>query len=220
LQTQFKCPLCRAVIAAADVNVATDLALCRSCGRTSSFATVSAAAEISTDILSAPPRGIKVENDFRGGSVITYRKLSPALLFLIPFTAVWSGGSMWGIYGTQLKKGAFDLSQSLFGLPFLLGTVVLLSIIIFAILGKWQISMQQGEGSVFVGVGRLGWNRSFAYGRNTMVSMCATTTRVNQIPQKGIMVRTDGKDFVFGASLKEEAKQFIAASIMKAATEA
>jgi len=27
----------------------------------------------------------------------------------------WSGLSMWGIYGRQISKGEFDLSQSLFG---------------------------------------------------------------------------------------------------------
>ena len=38
METAFRCPMCHAVIPANDVNVATDLALCRACGRTSSFA--------------------------------------------------------------------------------------------------------------------------------------------------------------------------------------
>lgn len=43
---------------------------------------------------------------------------------------------MWGIYGTQIIKGKFELSQSLFGIPFLIGTIVLLSVIFFTLFSK------------------------------------------------------------------------------------
>lgn len=219
MQSEFRCPLCQSVIAADDVNVATDLALCRSCGRTSSFSAVSGSSEISLDSVNSPPRWIKAEKDFRGGMTIVYRRISPVLLFFIPFTAFWSGLSMWGIYGTQFRKGEFDLGQSLFGLPFLLGTIVLLIVITFLLFGRWKISLWNGTGSVFVGVGSLGWTRRFTYNRETLVSMRMTDVRVNEVPQKGILVRTNEKDFVFGTMLKEKVKQFIAASIMKAVTE-
>lgn len=219
-QAEFRCPFCRSVIAAGDVNVATDLALCRSCGRTSSFALVTGAVDLSPEIMDHPPRGIRVERDFRDGRVLVYRRLSPTLLFLIPFTAVWSGGSMYGIYGTQIRHGAFNLGESLFGLPFLAGTVVLLGVIGFLLAGKWRISLRNGAGTVFVGVGPLGWTRRFAYDRNTVVALSATSMKVNDVPQKGILVRTGERDFVFGAPLAEAAKRFIAAFIMKAASEA
>jgi hypothetical protein len=136
---------------------------------------------------------------------------------MVPFTALWSGGSICGIYGSQIINGKFDLEQSLFGIPFLLGTVALLGFIVYLTLSKWVVTLNRGEGTVFVGVGPLGWTRRFSYNRNTIVSMCLTTVKVNNQPQKGILVRTDDKDFVFGALLKEEAKQFIAATIMREA---
>ena len=219
MQSQYICPLCRSVIAADDVNVATDLALCRSCGRTSSFSMVSGASEISLDSLQKPPPSISIEEDFGGGRAIIYRKLSPALLFLIPFTALWSGFSMWGIYGSQFRKGEFDLGQSLFGLPFLLGTIVLLSTIMFLLFGRWVITLRKGTGTVFVGVGPVGWTRHFTYNRETLVSMRMTDVRVNEVSQKGILIRNGDTDFVFGTLLKDEAKQFIAAVIMKEAGE-
>jgi hypothetical protein len=159
---------------------------------------------------------VKMERDFSNGLVIVYRSLSPALFFLIPFTAFWSGFSMWGIYGTQFRKGEFNLGQSLFGLPFLIGTVILVSIIVFLLLGSWRITLGKNTGIVFVGVGSLGWTRHFTYARDTVVSMRLTNVRINDVTQKGILIRNGSKDFVFGTLLKDKAKQFIAAVIMKA----
>ncbi|MBN2302609.1 MAG: hypothetical protein JXN60_08845 [Lentisphaerae bacterium] len=215
MKREYRCPLCKAVIPPDDVNVATDLALCRTCGNTSSFSIVSGSSEISLDVLANPPRCVKIERDFSEATVITYRRLSPVLLFLIPFTTFWSGLSMWGIYGSQFRKGEFDLSQSLFGLPFLFGTVVLLSIITFLLVGKWLITLKKGMGNVFVGVGSLGWSRSFTYNRDTVISMRMTNVQVNNVSQKGILIRNASTDLIFGTMLKEEAKQFIAAAIMK-----
>lgn len=217
MKRDYRCPLCQSAISTDDVNVATDLALCRSCGNTSSFSVVSGSSEISLQALAKPPRCVKIERDFSGATVITYRKLSPVLLFLIPFTAFWSGLSMWGIYGSQFRKGEFDVSQSLFGLPFLLGSVVLLSVITFLLAGKWQITLKNRAGTVFVGVGRLGWTRKFAYSRDTLVAMRMTNVRVNEVSQKGILIRNQSTDLIFGTMLNEEAKQFIAAAIMKEA---
>jgi hypothetical protein len=215
--TDFRCPHCHASIPPADVNVATDLALCRACGRTTTFAIASGASEITLDCLATLPRGVRVEEGFFGETTITYRRLSPILLFLIPFTALWSGGSMIGIYGNQIKEGKFDLAQSLFGIPFAFGTIVLLTFIVYLIFGKWVVMLKSGEGTVFVGAGPLGWTRRFTYNRDTVVSLCMTSTQVNNQPQKGILVRTDGKDLIFGALLKEDVKCFIAAAIMREA---
>ena len=124
-QQEYKCPLCGAAIKIDNVNAATDIALCRACGKTSAFSLVCGAAQISLDCLTSPPRCIRVESSFDGATSIRYRTASAALLFLIPFTAVWSGGSMFGIYGTQMIKGHFDMAKSLFGIPFLLGAIVL-----------------------------------------------------------------------------------------------
>ena len=56
----YNCPVCRAAIPLEDVNVAADLALCRACGKTCSFAMLSGSSEISLDCLAHPPRGIRV----------------------------------------------------------------------------------------------------------------------------------------------------------------
>lgn len=209
------CPYCQAAIPLADINVVTDIALCRGCGRTAAFSTIGGAGRVSLTCLAEPPRSIRVENGFSDETKITYRRVSPGLFFLIPFAALWSGGSMIGIYGTQIREGKFDLHMSLFGIPFAIGTLVLLSIIVYLAVGKWVVTLNRGEGSVFTGVGPLGWTRLFSYNRNTIVSLCMTEVKINNRPQEGIRVCTDGKDLIFGSMLKKDAKQFIAAAILQ-----
>ena len=166
------------------------------------------------------PRSVRVEQGFGDETSIVYRRLSPALLFLIPFTAFWSGFSMYGIYGKQIMAGKFNLHESLLGLPFLFGTIVLLSVITFLIFGKWAIKLGHGDGTVFVGVGFVGRTRRFSYNRNSTVSMTyATGVSSNGQRQPGILVHTDDQDFIFGAVLPANAKQFIAAAIAKQVAE-
>ena len=103
----------------------------------------------------------------------------------------------------------------MFGIPFLIGTFFLLSIIVYLLFGKWMITLEKGAISVFVGVGPLGWTRNFTYDKESLVCERMTNVEVNGAFQKGICLRTGKKDFIFGSLLKEDAKQFIIAAIMK-----
>src|SRR2546423_1645734 len=102
------CPDCRNVISLEDVNVAKDIALCRGCGKVWTFSLVRATKELAGVDLQNPPKGVRIEEDFQGGMRIRFHRISRSLIFLIPFTALWSGFSMWGIYGSQIRKGEFD----------------------------------------------------------------------------------------------------------------
>lgn len=217
LQTEYQCLLCGHDIVITDVNVATDLALCRACGKFSSFSAIYGAAEITRAALGNPPKHIKFAKDLYTGTTITYQKFSAILLFLIPFTAFWSGLSMWGIYGTQIRKGVFDIDKSLFGLPFLIGTIILLAVIATMILGKWKINLLKSKGTVFFGIGSLGWIRHFAYNMDTIVFLRNSPVSHNDVPQKCIVVQNGALELTFGTSLTNDAKLFIAAIIMKEA---
>jgi hypothetical protein len=216
-RSEYTCPNCQSNIALDDVNVATDIALCRACGKTSSFELISGTSEISSTALLQTPRHIQISRDFQRGTTITYRKLSGLLLFLIPFAALWSGGSMWGIYGSQIRSGQFDLGRSLFGLPFLFGTLILLAIITFLLLGKWVITLHKNEGSVFLGVGPIGWNRRFMFDSDSIISLRNSSVKVNNVPQKAIHIKNGSAEFSFGSTLTQDAKQYIAATLIKEA---
>lgn len=126
-------------------------------------------------LLSAmPPKHLHVTTEFAGlaqVTTITYRMVNPMVLFLIPFTCLWGGFSLTGIYGSQIIKHAFDPKLSLFGLPFLIGTIVLVCTIVFMCFGKRTLTLSAGDGRYFSGVGPFGLSKRFRYDRGTEVSV-------------------------------------------------
>ncbi len=210
MNTRYLCLTCGAPIPLDDINVATDVALCRACGHTCAFSLLQAAVDTASN-MGEPPRGIHIERDYMGGgTTLTYKRVQPYVLFLIPFTLVWSGVSMSGIYGTQILKRAFDWKMSLFGLPFLFGTVVLLTLILLALFGKHQITLQHGNGRVFHGIGPLGRTRRFTYSRDVRISFRRSNIRHNNVTHEEIVVTGANSTFALCATLPDEPKRFIA----------
>lgn len=153
------CPKCRQPIAGDDLNVSTDLARCRTCDALYTLSEL-VADEPPVD-LGQPPWGAWHHDD--GVSVtIGATTRSPMAFFLVPFMCVWSGLSVGGIYGGQLARGHFDLQLSLFGIPFLAGTVLFGGIALMTVLGKCEVRLGGERGEIFTGVGPLGWRRHFA----------------------------------------------------------
>ena len=212
------CPDCGHSIPLEDINVAKDLAVCRACGKTWTFSLVNAAKELKDVSPDNPPKGVRVETDFEGATKIIYKRISPIAIFLIFFTAIWGGGSMLGIYGSQIRSGHFNLGSSLFGLPFLAGTIILCSITAFSLFGRWEIKVRHDEGSVFVGMGPLGWRRAFKCGADTHVFLEMSNVQVNNRQQEAIVVQRGNEKLIsFGAVItNRETKLFIAAALARA----
>lgn len=215
MASEYQCPFCRSIIALQDVNVATDVALCRACGQSAPFSAVNGMAGFRLDEFNQPPRWTRVEEEIGGGTTIIYRRPSPALIFLVPFTAFWSGGFVF-VSIKHLKESGFNPHQLFFALPFIIGSIALLGIITFLLLGKWRITLRHGRGMVSVGVAIFRWTRYFDYNRATMVGLRPTNVQVNNVNQLGVWVQTDGEEFVFGSLITEDAKKFIAATILNA----
>ena len=157
------CPDCQSSIPLEDVNVANDIALCRKCSRRFSFAEAVQQQEIEKPVdLTHPPRGVWCKRT-RDGFELGSSTRSPAAFFLVPFMVVWSGGSLGGIYGTQISRGDFSLGQSLFGLPFLLGTLVFGSLALMTVCGKFCIRADGRKGELFAGVGPIGYRKKFRW---------------------------------------------------------
>ena len=147
------CPKCGREIAPDNVNVAKDTGYCESCKELFSLSELQhsgkAAAQHSEDMLllqQEPPNGVQLMRNTRE-TIVLARHSRLQLIFLIPFTAVWSGISMFGIYGSQIIKHKFELSLSLFGLPFLIGTLFLLFAIIYPLF-SWVMVKINGSGVI------------------------------------------------------------------------
>ncbi len=220
-QPSCKCRSCGADIPLADINVSADIALCRACGQTMPFSVIAPIPGAADVDLSRPPKGVTIERDPMKGTSIIYRKIPLAVLFLIPFTAVWSGFSMFGIYGTQIKTGRFDVGSSLFGLPFLLGTVALLALITFLLLGRCRIGFVRGVLEVALEIGPFGWTRRIQCDRGARVSIQTNPNmQVNNAPQRLIHVECKGKTLKFGTMIPEMQKNFIAEAVRRAVADA
>ncbi len=100
--------------------------------------------------------------------------------------------------GTQIVAGKFDPENPSLESHSSFGTIILLAAVTYFTFGKWVIRLSHGEGTVFTGVGFLGWTRRFSYNRNSTVSMTyMTSVSANGQPQPGILVHTDDQDFIF-----------------------
>ena len=120
----------------------------------------------------APPKHLSVETSIEGVSTATtlrFKRVNPLALFMIPFTCMWGGVSLSGLYGPQIAKGEFDLERSLFGIPFLLGSLAHVAFCVFLLFGKHVLKLSAGQGRYFVGVGPFGMTKRFRYGRDTKV---------------------------------------------------
>jgi hypothetical protein len=190
-----------------DLNVAADVAVCRHCEEAFALSgLVDAVAEPDAVDVRQPPVGAwfrELKNGFEVGA--TTRSWQAFLL--VPFTAVWSGGSMAGIYGTQIAKGQFNLVFSLFGLPFLAGTIFLVSTCLLMICGRVVVSVQDNRGEVFVGVGPLGRRRRFAWDEVRTISEEYSRYRSGSW-QQGIALAGKGR-ILFGTPLSDARRYFI-----------
>ena len=202
------CPNCKAEIPLADVNVSTEIALCRRCGTTSSFSEAVATSSTPVD-LSRPPKGTWLTR--RGnGFELGVSTRHPIAFFLVPFACVWSGGSMGGIYGTQISKGQFNLFMSLFGLPFLVGSIFLVGFTLMTICGKIVLRVDGSQGLLFTGIGPIGFRRHFNW---SSVRAIRRSQRMGRNSTHDEITIDADKELRFASGIKTERLEFLIAAL-------
>ncbi len=151
----MNCPKCKSEIPGSQLNIQTDMGQCLQCNHIFKISENFGKASITTNFdMQSPPSGAWARQE-RGNLILGATTKSPIAFFLVPFMLVWSGGSLGGIYGLQIMKGEFDLMLSLFGIPFLLGSVLFWSLAFMTIWGKVELSFDKTGGQVFTGIGTL-----------------------------------------------------------------
>ena len=218
LARTYACPNCGKELPLVDLNMAANAALCRGCGYAGPFLQVAAVPRLSDAEMAHPPKRVSLQRDFGDALTITCRPKRTMLWFLVPFMLFWSGISMTGIYIVPLATGHFDWKLGLFGLPFLLGTIVLVAFILNVLVGKTTVTLTKGK--VLVGTHLAGWKRirEMDCAPGTVVSLQESSYRVNNVPQPEIVLASGGKEFRFGAvALSSEAKTYVAAVLRRAA---
>ena len=204
------CPKCDAEIPDSDFNVATDVAYCRVCKVNYKYSELSSRIQATELNQTQVPKHVTVD-ETPAGMRIVYKKISLLVLFLIPFTLLWGGGSLTAIYILPLIKGKIALYEMLFGIPFLIGTVVLTYVNAFCLFGTTIILVGRSESFVSTGVGPVRWKTNFDLGNVRTVSLKDSQMRNNRQTMKVIELNLEDNSKVqFGAYMDDKARQFIA----------
>lgn len=203
----MNCPTCSALIQNDNINIQTDLAKCHSC---------SAIFKVSETIGTYNSDGFDMDNSPKGTwlrresnqIIIGATTKSPVAFFLVPFMIVWSGGSLGGIYGMQIIKGEFDLFTSLFGIPFLIGSIIFWSLALMAIWGKVELTLDNKGGKVFTGIGTLGLIKKFTWSEISTVR--EKQYNINYPGSQGGSILLEGKRRIsFGLGVKESRRYYL-----------
>ena len=150
---EFHCPDCGLPIEVADLAPAQGVAVCRFCQKPHPLQACQAAVPYEQrNILpeQAVPKGVQLEETMDGFR-LSLSTRSCIAFFLVPFTLVWAGGSLGGIYGTQIAQGKFNWMMSLFGIPFLSGSVALIGLTIMTVAGRTVVELAGGKFSIRTG---------------------------------------------------------------------
>ena len=221
---EYSCPNCRTVIAHDDMNIKEGVAVCSRCGKISRLIDLVEefdSADYSRLLYEKPPRGIKLVRDKMnpiGEVTLTYRRINPAVLFLIPFTAIWSGFSMFGIYiGPLLNEGTIPIEQALLGIPFLLGTILLLCTICTMLFGKKILTLSNGKGTYAFKVFGIGRTKHFELNRSTRIENSETNYQVNHNTLPQITITNGSKRVNMFAGLRYDAMDYIITLLHSAA---
>jgi hypothetical protein len=207
---KIQCPKCSRVVPSDNVNVITDVALCPTCNEAFRVSESIDIGGMNDVALQNPPKGSWFRRESNGFTIGASTR-SPFAFFIVPFMCVWSGGSLGGIYGSQITSGKFNLTESLFGIPFLLGSIVFWSVAMMSICGKVEVSVLGDDVTVFVGVGSFGWSRRCKWMNvKTIREEVARGMYFGNFGNYGAGIVLEGTSRLkFGTGLNEERRYFL-----------
>ena len=234
------CPHCKQVIPSEDVNVANDIAFCRSCDLSCRLSGLTLGTPVDENVdVSRPPAGTWFRRGPEGlviGS--TNRSLGQAfaVLFMCLF---WNGivsvfvclatastlhhlGVRLPPWFPPLKGSVMPVGMTvfvwLFLTPFIAIGLLLLATFLSSLAGRTELLINAGEGVVFNGIGPLGFRKRFSTSEVTDVRIEDKRWRDSDGDSrrtKQIVIETNAKSINFGSMLTDERRRFVAAAVRK-----
>lgn len=199
------CPDCRALISIDDINIKENVAVCRTCRSIHSASALSE--HVSGFDFSRPPPGAWYRDE--GHQVVAGATTrGAAAFFLVPFMLVWCSFAFGGLYGSQITHGRFDLSRTLFGIPFLIIGSAFLWQALMHVFGHVEVRLSNGFINTFTGIGPIGRTRTIA------LDDVAEVLIEHRPGPKGSstswIVLAGVRQVSFGCHLNDERREFIA----------
>jgi hypothetical protein len=208
----MKCPKCNSEILKENINIQSDIAQCIHCDNIFKISDTVNAIDDGFNI-NDNPSGTWIRKDF-DNLIIGATTRSPIAFFLVPFMIVWSGFSIGGIYGSQIVKGEFNPTMSLFGIPFIIGSIIFWALALMAIWGKVELVLDKNGGKIFTGIGNLGLTKRFDW--SEISSIKEVQSIYNYPGSTGGKIQLEGRKRVsFGLGVKESRRYYLYKTIQK-----
>lgn len=143
------------------MNAEADVAVCPKCDEAFAISDIVGGDDEAPDDfdLRTPRPGTSFEETGIGWRLVASTRSHGAFVD-VPFAIFWTSLTT-GFTVAQIAAGEFTPFMALFLSPFVLATFVLWAFAAMRIAGKFVVSVERGEGRVFVGVGSIGWTRRF-----------------------------------------------------------
>ncbi len=214
----MNCPNCGQALQASDINIEKDIAKCSQCNHV--FVVSEALFKVNTPVedlksfdLDDVPKGAWFTTDFHN-TMIGATTRSAIAFFLVPFMLVWSGGALGGIYGSQILSGEFDLMMSLFGIPFIVGSLIFWTFALMAVWGKVEVTFDKTGGQVFTGLGKIGVKKNFLWSEVDRIE--ESNFSFKYPGSRGYQIVMEGKKRIsFGSGLNEERRYYVYMALKK-----
>lgn len=238
------CPKCHREIPTDDVNVATDVALCRACNLVHRFSELVQVAELEEGVdFAHPPAGAWYRESGMGAVIgATHRSMGTAL-GLLAMSLFWNGIVSVFVFlalsatlhhlhvpipawfpPVKINKSEMGVGMTifmwLFLTPFILIGLAMLAGFLSALGGRTEVTIKNGAGVVFTGIGALGRRKRFNAQFVKEVRVDDKRWRDSDGDRRGtkqiVIEMQDGKPIKFGSMLREERMKFVAAAVRKA----
>ncbi len=235
------CSKCGRVIASDDINVAQDVAYCRACNLSHRLSDLTDEEPDAAVDLNRPPNGAWFTNDI-GGPIIgaVHRNLLTAggLLFA---TLFWNG--IVSVFVTLAISATLHLCHIslpdrfpapkmnggemgvgitvflwLFLTPFITIGLFLAGSLVSNLFGRTEVRIANSQGTVFTGIGALGWKRAFDTTQVKTVRLHESRNNNGTASIKLNIELRDGKSIKFGSMLPDGRRQFMLAALRKTLT--
>jgi hypothetical protein len=237
------CSRCGRVIPSDDINVANDVAYCRACNATYQLSILTQEAELDSGIdLNNPPSGAWYRTD--GTSQVigaTHRSIGGAIGALA-IALFWNGITSifvlialastlrhlglhlphWfpapNVSGPPMAVG-MTVFLWVFLLPFITIGLVMIGAFFSSLGGRTEVRINNAEGTVFTGVGALGYRRRFDASGVKDVRVNEKQWRDSDGDRRSktlIIIETrEGKEVKLGSMLTAERRKFVAGALRK-----
>lgn len=218
---EIECPKCGQRVAAEDVNVAKDLALCRRCNEAFAVSDALGASELADVDFSNPPRGVEI-SDLGNRLTLTSTARSSMAWFFVIFAVFWNSivsvflsiAIAGAVTGEEVMDGPFPGFLFVFLIPFVLVGVGMAGAALFTLVGKVRVTLDRDVLTVFTGVGSIGRVKTIDWREVTAVRIVDSGARSNNQPMMAVEV--DGPSPIrFGTLLSEERRNFLAAVLRR-----